>query len=202
MGLVWLFAKIQIMNIIVKYFAIIFFFFDKMLKEILSKLLNCKVVWSHIHFELIIFIKKMYLIEIFFLLGVYNQRKTTAPSTAAPPYSSGGNLIPTSSQPHSFSSTTTPMGPILPLAPYELKHPTLSSGVSQPLSSIGNDFPGISRVTSTSGPVPTRRSNLSNTLPSPRRRQQMKEMLEAKPSSKDDSSGVKPQNVRLLFLLG
>jgi hypothetical protein len=30
----------------------------------------------------------------------------------------------------------------------------------------------------------------------------MKEMLEAKPSSKDDSSGVKPQNVRLLFLLG
>ena len=94
------------------------------------------------------------------------------------------------------------MGPILPLAPYELKHPTLSSGVSQPLSSIGNDFPGISRVTSTSGPVPTRRSNLSNTLPSPRRRQQMKEMLEAKPSSKDDSSGVKPQNVRLLFLLG
>ena len=136
----------------------------------------------------------------FFSLGVYNQRKTTAPSTAAqPPYSSGGNLIPTSSQPHSFSSTTTPMGPILPLAPYELKHPTLSSGVSQPLSSIGNDFPGISRVTSTSGPVPTRRSNLSNTLPSPRRRQQMKEMLEAKPSSKDDSSGVKPQNVRLLF---
>ena len=64
---------------------------------------------------------------------------------------------------------------------------------------IGNDFPGISRVTSTSGPVPTRRSNLSNTLPSPRRRQQMKEMLEAKPSSKDDSSGVKPQNVRLDF---
>ena len=94
------------------------------------------------------------------------------------------------------------MGPILPLAPYELKHPTLSSGVSQPLSSIGNDFPGISRVTSTSGPVPTRRSNLSNTLPSPRRRQQMKEMLEAKPSSKDDSSGVKPQNVRLLFYWG
>ena len=137
-----------------------------------------------------------------FTLGVYNQRKTTAPSTAAPPYSSGGNLIPTSSQPHSFSSTTTPMGPILPLAPYELKHPTLSSGVSQPLSSIGNDFPGISRVTSTSGPVPTRRSNLSNTLPSPRRRQQMKEMLEAKPSSKDDSSGVKPQNVRLLFYWG
>ena len=68
------------------------------------------------------------------------------------------------------------------------------------LSTIGNDFPGISRVTSTSGPVPTRRSNLSNTLPSPRRRQQMKEMLEAKPSSKDDSSGVKPQNVRLDFL--
>ena len=29
----------------------------------------------------------------------------------------------------------------------------------------------------------------------------MKEMLEAKPSSKDDSSGVKPANVRLLFLL-
>ena len=147
----------------------------------------------------------MYLMWNIFLLGVYNQRKTTAPSTAAPPYSSGGNLnpnlIPTSSQPHSFSSTTTPMGPILPLAPYELKHPTLSSGVSQPLSSIGNDFPGISRVTSTSGPVPTRRSNLSNTLPSPRRRQQMKEMLEAKPSSKDDSSGVKPANVRLLFLL-
>ena len=54
-------------------------------------------------------------------------------------------------------------------------------------------------MTSTSGPVPTRRSNLSNTLPSPRRRQQMKEMLEAKPSSKDDSSGVKPQNVRLDF---
>merc|ERR1711971_105326 len=138
-----------------------------------------------------------------YLQGVYNQRKTTAPSTAAPPYSSGGNLnpnlIPTSSQPHSFSSTTTPMGPILPLAPYELKHPTLSSGVSQPLSSIGNDFPGISRVTSTSGPVPTRRSNLSNTLPSPRRRQQMKEMLEAKPSSKDDSSGVKPANRMSVF---
>ena len=90
------------------------------------------------------------------------------------------------------------MGPILPLSPYELKHPTLSSGISQPLSSIGTTeiHPGISRVTSTSGPVPTRRSNLSNTLPSPRRRQQMKEMLEAKPSSKDDSSGVKPQNVR------
>jgi len=139
-----------------------------------------------------------------YLQGVYNQRKTTATSTA-PPYASGGNLIPTStstsSQPPSLalSSTTTPMGPILPLAPYELKHPTLSSGISQPLSSIGNDFPGISRVTSTSGPVPTRRSNLSNTLPSPRRRQQMKEMLEAKPSSKDDSSGVKPQNRMSVF---
>ena len=77
--------------------------------------------------------------------GVYNQRKTTAPptATAAPPYSSGGNLIPSStsasSQPPSLvlTSNTTPLGPILPLAPYELKHPTMSSGISQPLSSLG-----------------------------------------------------------------
>ena len=82
------------------------------------------------------------------------------------------------------------MGPLLPLTAYDLgtKH-GLSSGISQPLSSdLGT------RATST-GPVPSRRSNFSNTLPSPRRRQQMKELLEQQASSKDDSSGVKPQNV-------
>lgn len=121
-----------------------------------------------------------------YLQGIYNQRK------------SSGNLATVSSQPPSLlSSTTTPIGPILPMTTYE-SGGKLNSGISQPLSSMDFNFqlqpPAISRVTSTSGPVPTRRSNLSNTLPSPRRRQQIKEMLDAK-SSKDDASGVKPQNV-------
>lgn len=115
-----------------------------------------------------------------YLHGIYNPRK------------SSGNLNANSQPPSlALSSTTTPHGPILPLAPYEVKTPTMSSGISQPLSSMD-----IITTSSRMGPVPSRRSNLSNTLPSPRRRQQMKEMLEAK--SKDDSAGVKPSNVNFL----
>ena len=101
----------------------------------------------------------------------------------------------TTSQPPSLvlpatSSTTTPMGPLLPLTAYDLgtKH-GLSSGISQPLSG------DLGPKASFGGPVPTRRSNFSNTLPSPRRRQQMKELLEQQAASKDDSTGLKPQNV-------
>ena len=82
------------------------------------------------------------------------------------------------------------MGPLLPLTAYDLgtKH-GLSSGISQPLSG------DLGPKASFGGPVPTRRSNFSNTLPSPRRRQQMKELLEQQAASKDDSTGLKPQNV-------
>ena len=123
-----------------------------------------------------------------YLQGSYNPSSNlqSRGSKIGPPYSSGPL---TTSPPQSLvlPSSTTPAGPILPLAPYDLK-PSLSSvGV--------NDF-NTKLTSSSSGPVPTRRSNqLSSTLPSPRRRQQMKLELEQKAASKDDSSGVKPQNV-------
>ena len=139
-----------------------------------------------------------------YLPGFYNPLPTSASSNLQsrriPPYSSGPlPTASTASQPPSLilpASMTTPMGPILPLTSYDLgeavRKPTLSSGVSQPLSSNTDLGGGHCRA----GPVPTRRSNFSNTLPSPRRRQQMKELLEAQQKSKDDSSpGVKPQNV-------
>ncbi len=162
------------------------------------------------------------------------------PRTVQPSYSSGGplNSLPsTSSQPPSLmlfpSTTTTPHGPVLPLAPYEtstpnfgigrgdhgnaahgvtpvghhgasMKHQTISSAVSQPLSSnpgqggsamLTDPPPPISgqpprgqsstNALVATAPVPSRRSNFSNTLPSPRRRKQMEEML-----SKDDSDAT------------
>jgi len=136
-----------------------------------------------------------------YLQGVYNPSSNLQLSRGKiAPYGSSG--LPTTSPPQSLvlPSSTTPAGPILPLAPYELK-PSLSSGLSQPLSNIGNEFGvSMSKMSSTSGPVPTRRSNqLSSTLPSPRRRQQMKEMLEQKAASKDDSTGVKPTNRMSVF---
>ena len=137
-----------------------------------------------------------------YLQGFYNPLPTsTLSSRRIAPYSSGPLPVTaasttTTSQPPSLvlpatSSTTTPMGPLLPLTAYDLgtKH-GLSSGISQPLS---GDL-GTTKA-SYGGPVPTRRSNFSNTLPSPRRRQQMKELLEQQAASKDDSTGLKPQNV-------
>ena len=125
-----------------------------------------------------------------YLQGVYNPSSNLQSRGKIAPYSSSGPLTTSPPQSLVLPSSTTPVGPILPLAPYDLK-PSLSSGLSQPLSNIGNEF-GVSMpkmTSSTSGPVPTRRSNqLSSTLPSPRRRQQMKEMLEKQAASKDDST--------------
>ena len=132
-----------------------------------------------------------------YLQGVYNPSSNLQSRGKIAPYSSSGPLTTSPPQSLVLPSSTTPVGPILPLAPYDLK-PSLSSGLSQPLSNIGNEF-GVSMpkmTSSTSGPVPTRRSNqLSSTLPSPRRRQQMKEMLEKQAASKDDST--KPNQNRM-----